>query len=628
MSVKIKILPDHIVNKIAAGEVVERPASVVKELIENSVDAGATEIFIDIEQAGRRLIRVMDNGSGMSKEDAQNAFLRHATSKITSDVDLEAIRTMGFRGEALSSIASVAHVRMLTAENGAPSGVMVEIEGGKIKSESDTAAPKGTSIEVGHLFFNTPARLKFLKSPATEFSHILAAVSHQAMAHPQIRFRLTHNKKTALDLPSSLNMKERTFQIYGNDISENLMEFSGGRDNVRITGLIARPAYTRADRTYQDFYVNRRFVRNPSLTHALYSAYGDMLMRDRHPVGFVFIELEPHLVDVNVHPAKAEVRFFNQSQMHDLLRDVIREGLSAFARLPDGQGTPAFGASVQGVREAVSGYLNIQATREGLPEGKSMVRPYGRRRTDSPASFPEPGPASPAPQDAPSAIRVNHSPFEGEDKRRGGRRQGNGTAAGAEHVPQSGSLVPLAQVHDSFIVAQSPEGMWLIDQHAAHERVLFERLQDQSGNGTVPVQDLLLPVQVEIGPAAGGLLLENLAGLNKLGFIVEDFGSGTFVIKAVPALLVGADYHKLLRDIIDEITVHGESTKIDQLRDAILSVMACHPAIKVHRHLDQREMENLLQDLFSCRMPHTCPHGRPTVVRFSMDEIKKMFKRL
>jgi DNA mismatch repair protein MutL len=622
MSSIIKILPDHIVNKIAAGEVVERPASVVKELIENSVDAGATEIFIDIEQAGRRLIHVMDNGSGMSKDDAQNAFLRHATSKITSDADLEAIRTMGFRGEALSSIASVSHVRMITSERGASSGVMVEIEGGKVKSSSDTAAPKGTSIEVNHLFYNTPARLKFLKSPATEFSHILSAVSRQAMAHPRIRFRLTHNKKTALDLPSSLNMKERTFQIYGNDIYENLMEFSGGRDNVRITGLIARPAYTRADRTYQDFYVNRRFVKNPSLTHALYSAYGDMLMRDRHPVGFLFIEIEPNLVDVNVHPAKAEVRFFNQSQMHDLLRDVIREGLSAF-------GTPALRAGAQGVKEAVSDYLKIQAAREFSPAVKPIVRSYGRRRSDFPASFPESEPASPAPQEVPSAIRVNQAPFEGEeDKRSGGRRQGNGTAAVAERVPQPGLLVPLAQVHDSFIVAQSPERMWIIDQHAAHERVLFERLQDQCGNGTVPVQDLLLPVQVEIGPAEGSLLLENLAELNRLGFIVEDFGSGTFVIKAVPALLVGADYHKLLRDIIDEITVHGESTKIDQLRDGVLSVMACHPAIKVHRHLEQREMENLLQDLFSCRMPHTCPHGRPTVVRFSMDEIKKMFKRM
>ncbi len=620
MSQTIKILPDHVVNKIAAGEVVERPASAVKELIENSIDAGATEIFVDIDQAGRRLIRVMDNGSGMSKDDAQNAFLRHATSKIATDADLEAIRTMGFRGEALSSIASVAQVRMLTSERGASSGVMVEIEGGRITAVSDTAAPEGTSIEVSHLFFNTPARLKFLKSPATEFSHILSAVSRQAMAHPHIRFRLTHNKKTALDLPSSLNVKERTFQLYGNDISENLMEFSGGRDSVRITGLIARPAYTRADRTHQDFYVNRRFVKNPSLTHALYSAYGDMLMRDRHPVGFIFIEIDPGLVDVNVHPAKAEVRFFNQSQIHDLLRDVIREGLSAF-------GTP-FRTAAQGVKEAVSDYLKNQATREVFPAEKTMERQYGRRRTDYMVSFPASDAASRASQEAPSAIRVNQTPFEGQDRRQEDGKNANGMSTTNEHVPQSGALVPLAQVHDSFIVAQSPEGMWIIDQHAAHERVLFEKLQDQCGNGSVPVQELLLPVQVELGPAEGSHLSEHLAELNGLGFVVEDFGNGTFVIKAVPALLVGADYRKLLCDMIDEITVHGESTKIGRLRDGVLSVMACHPAIKVHRRLDMKEMELLLQDLFSCRMPHTCPHGRPTVVRFSMDEIKKMFKRM
>ncbi len=634
MSSIIKILSDHVVNKIAAGEVVERPSSVVKELIENSVDAGATEIFIDIEQAGRRLIRVMDDGSGMSKEDAQNAFLRHSTSKITHDADLEAIRTMGFRGEALSSIASVARVRMMTSERGASSGVMVEIDGGRIKTVSETAAPKGTSIEVSHLFFNTPARLKFLKSPATEFSHILSAVSHQAMAHPPIRFRLTHNKKPALDLPSSLNVKERTFQLHGSDLSENLMEFSGGRDGVRISGLIARPAYTRADRTYQDFYVNRRYVKNPSLTHALYSAYGDMLMRDRHPVGFIFIEIDPGLVDVNVHPAKAEVRFFNQSQIHDLLRDVIREGLSAF-------GTPAFGTRAQAVREAVSGYLKDQTVQAVLPPGKSSQRSYGRRRTDCMTSSPESSSASRISRGALPA--VNHRfffpaldniptsdsfPLEGEDTRRGGGRYENGTGTAAACVPQSEFPAPLAQIHDSFIIAQSPEGMSLVDQHAAHERVLFEKLQDQCGNNTVPVQNLLLPVQVELGPAESGLLSEHISELNGLGFIVEDFGNRTFVIKAVPSLLVGADYKKLLCDVIDEITVHGGSKKIDRLRDSILSVMACHPAIKVHRRLDRREMENLLQDLFSCRMPHTCPHGRPTVVRFSMDEIKKMFKRL
>src|SRR5574337_164728 len=253
---KINILPDHVVNKIAAGEVVERPASVVKELIENSIDAGASEIYVDIEQAGRRLIRVTDNGCGMSREDAKIAFLRHATSKISGDSDLEAIRTMGFRGEALSSIAAVSQVRLITAMEGKPSGVMVAVEAGRIESVADAAAAQGTSLEISHLFYNTPARLKFLKSPATEFSHILTAVSRQAMAHSSIRFKLTHGKKPMLDLPSSLSIKERTFQLYGAELADNVIEVSGGRDGVLVHGLVGRPTYNRADRTYQDFYVN------------------------------------------------------------------------------------------------------------------------------------------------------------------------------------------------------------------------------------------------------------------------------------------------------------------------------------------------------------------------------------
>ncbi len=591
MSPTIRILPDTLINKIAAGEVVERPASVVKELIENSVDAGATEIFIDIEQAGRRMVRITDNGKGMSPDDARVAFERHATSKISSESDLEAIRTMGFRGEALSSIAAVSQVKMLTAEQGSPSGVMIEIEGGTVKTASDASASPGTSLEVNHLFYNTPARLKFLKSPATEFSHIVSAVSHQAMANPAIRFRLTHNKKTVLDLPGSSGIKERAFQIYGSELSEHLTEFSSGRDSVRVSGLVAKPAYTRSDRTYQDFYVNGRSIKNPSLTHALYEAYRGLLMRDRHPVGFIFIDLEPSLVDVNVHPAKAEVRFRNQSQIHDLVRDAIREALRGGHDMPSADNAGR-------VKEAVADYLINSEF--GMRNAESKVSiPAGKIDV---GDFPE--------HDAPQ-ISIEDS-----------------SSHSAFRIPHSELLFPLSQIHDSFIVAQSQDGMALIDQHAAHERVLFERLQDQFSAGNIAVQNLLIPVQVEINHAEKGLLSEYLPELHRLGFLVEGFGGNTFVIKAVPSLLTGADYKKLLLDILDEIKVHGHSRQMDRLRDEILSVMACHPAIKVHRKLDMREMEHLLRDLFSCRMPHTCPHGRPTVIRFSMDEIKKMFKRM
>jgi DNA mismatch repair protein MutL len=604
MQDKINILPDHVVNKIAAGEVVDRPASVVKELIENSIDAGASEIFIDIEQAGRRLIRITDNGSGMSKKDAQTAFQRHATSKITTDADLEAIRTMGFRGEALSSIAAVSKVRMVTAMQGTATGVLIDIEGDAIKVITDAAAPQGTSIEISHLFYNTPARLKFLKSAATEFSHIVSTVSRQAMAHPVIRFRLTHNKKPVIDLPSSMSAKERTFQLYGSEIVENLMDFDGNRDGIRIHGLIGRPSYTRAERTYQDFYVNRRAVKNPSLTHALYSAYHGLLMRDRHPVVFIFIEIDPALVDVNVHPAKAEVRFRNQSQIHDLVRDVIREGLRTQGMHSAGAEVTTCGTHSEGVREALADYLKNQTIKEDGSETGKPSPFFGRRKNDigtAPLSY-----------DHDSSVQLENY------------------AEPQTHPLGSpeGYLYPLAQVHDSFIIAQSKEGMAIIDQHAAHERVLFEKLQDQLNNRNISVQTLLIPDQAELGPAQSILLAEYLPEFNRLGFVIEEFGAGTFMIKAVPSLLVGADYRKLVLDVLDEVNIIGKSRKMDEFRDKILSVMACHPAIKVHRHLDQKEMQILINDLFRCRMPHTCPHGRPTIIRLPLNDIMKMFKRM
>ena len=595
----IRILPDNLINKIAAGEVVERPASVVKELIENSLDAGATEIAVEIGQAGRRLIRVTDNGSGMSREDAVLAFERHATSKIVSEADLETIRTMGFRGEALASIAAVSQVRLLTARQGPGPGVLIEIDGGIVKNLADAAAPPGTMIEVNHLFFNTPARLKFLKSAATEFSHILSAVSHQAMANPGLRFKVSHNGKVVLDLAPSVDHGERAFQIFGSDLSGNLMPFSGKRDPVQVHGLVGRPNYDRGDRSCQEFYVNGRHVRSASLTHALYDACRDLLMRDRHPAGIIFIDLDPALVDVNVHPAKAEVRFRNQSQVHDLVRDVVREALGSGSR-PAGD-APRPGApegvspAAHRVIEAIADYTSRNPHPGSTPDGYAG----GRRSYDHPLPF---GDRTPAGEAASSSLRP-YTAFPGQ-------------------------LYPLAQVHDSYIIAQSNDGMALIDQHAAHERVLFERLQDQFAAGSIPVQILLMPVAVEAGHAERELLAEYLPRLHTLGFHVEEFGGGTFVIKAVPALMTGGDYRRLLLDIIDEMKVRGRSGKMDEMRDEVLSVMACHPAVKVHRKLTLPEMEMLIHDLFACRMPHSCPHGRPTVVRFTLHELQRMFKRV
>lgn len=595
MSSIIKILPDSLINKIAAGEVVERPASVVKELIENAIDAGATEILIEVEQAGRRLIRITDNGSGMSREDARLCFNRHATSKITDEADLDAIRTMGFRGEALSSIASVSQVRLVTAAGGTGPASLVEMEGGRVKTISDAAAPRGTSIEVCHLFYNTPARLKFLKSNATEFSHILSVVSRQAMARQDIRFRLMHNKNLVFDLSPCSSRMIRVLQLYGKDLADNLVEFGAGRDGIFISGLISRPAYTRADRTYQDFYVNGRFVKSPSLSHALYAAYSDMLMRERHPACFIFIEIAPGLVDVNVHPAKAEVRFRNQSLVHDLVRDVIREGLRGEAVNQNGHDEAAdlrSGGHAEGVREAVADYL-ASADPDVPVEGRKYDYPVSPMPPDSVIH-------------ASSAVPSSHHGL-----------------LSRSYIPPS----PLAQIHDSFIIAQSTDGMVVIDQHAAHERVLFEKLQDLYNAEGIPVQYLLIPEQVEFGPSDSALLSGFIQGLTRFGLYAEDFGAGTFVIKAVPYFIDPGGGKGLLQDILDELRTAGESARIEAMRDRLLSVMACRPAIKVNRRLELREMEALIRDLFACRMPYTCPHGRPTVIRFSMDEIKKMFKR-
>jgi DNA mismatch repair protein MutL len=346
--------------------------------------------------------------------------------------------------------------------------------------------------------------------------------------------------------------------------------------------------------------VNSRAIKNPSLTHALYGAYGDMLMRDRHPVAFVFIDIDPAFVDVNVHPAKAEVRFRNQAQIHDLVRDVIREALR-------GSSVSPVASHDEGVRESLSAYLE----RVESPEtSASSVEPFGVRSSEF-------------------RNTISSSIAPGQNQQIDYCSAPGPTCFHSElPTPNSELYYPLAQIHDSFIIAQSQEGMAIIDQHAAHERVLFERLQDQLQTDDIPVQTLLMPVQVELGPAQGGLLAEHLPELSRLGFMVEDFGNNTFIIKAVPALLTGADYKKLLLDILDEVNVHGASGRMDKPLNDLLSVMACHPAIKVHRHLEQREMETLLHDLFQCRMPHTCPHGRPTVIRYSMGEINKIFKRI
>lgn len=566
----IKILPEILINKIAAGEVVERPASVVKELIENSIDADADEILIDISLGGKKLIRVSDNGIGMSREDALLAFERHATSKIYEEGDLERISTMGFRGEALPSITSVSKVVIVTAEKGASSGTKIEMEGGKMIKISEAGSPHGTVIEIRNLFFNTPARLAFLKGHNTELSHIVGTVESEALGHPEISFILNHNKKVLLTLPKSGNFIERIHQIYGRNLVENLLEIKSdslSRDPNRISliGYISKPPYSRADRSLQTIFINRRAVRNPVVSHAISEGYHSLIMKDRYPVAFLFLEIDHKEVDVNVHPTKREVRFRNSSLIHDIIVRVIREALSIKAPVEIHE-VEEEGSATERVKDALERYM-----------------------------------------------RKSEIAFAEE------RRQIN-----LGFALKSKSPIPEAFLHafESYIVTVDGKGITIIDQHAAHERILYEKLKGER----IEIQRLLVPEKIELSKKEFLMLVEKLSTLKTLGIEMEEFGRNTYVIRTIPALLKGADPKRLLLDILGELEKSEGTSKIGEI-EKIKTLIACHGAVRANQPLTNEEMEYLIEELNRTELPHTCPHGRPTTVKFRLSDLEKLFKR-
>lgn len=561
----IKILPETLINKIAAGEVVERPASVVKELIENSIDAGADEIIIDILHGGKRLIRVSDNGIGMTKEDAILAFERHATSKIYEEGDLEKIGTMGFRGEALPSIASVSKVLMITSKKGA-SGTRIEIEGGKILRVSEAPPSSGTTVEVRDLFFNTPARLAFLKGLNTELSHIVGIVESEALGHPDISFTLNHNRKVFISLPGAKNFIERIHQIYGRDLVENLLEVRSdplARDHSKITivGYISKPPYSRADRSLQAIFINRRPVKNPVISHAIAEGYHSLMMKERYPVAFLFLEVDYKEVDVNVHPTKREVRFRNSSVVHDLIVRTIRE---AFSENSTEKRIERYDS--EGVKEALEMYMRkVDLLKE--EEGKQI---------------------------------------------------GFGFTPKSEMTSKKAFL----QAFKTYIVTVNGEGITIIDQHAAHERVLYEKLRSDKTD----IQRLLTPESIELSPKEAIILQESLDLFKDTGIEIEGFGINTFLIRSIPAFLKGSDIKRLIFDILVELGKGRGVSRIDVI-ERIRTIMACHGAVRGNQSLTSEEMANLLEELKKTELPHNCPHGRPTTVHFGIADLEKLFRR-
>ena len=663
---RIHILADQVANQIAAGEVVDRPASVVKELLENSLDAGATRIVITVEGGGRKLIRIADDGCGMVRDDALLAFERHATSKLRSSDDLLSIATLGFRGEALPSIASIARVELITRAAEESSGTRMEIAGGKLLLCEETGAPAGTTLTVRDLFFNTPARRKFLKSENTELAHVTALVTHYALAHADKHFELHSATHALLVAPPVQQEAERIFQIFGQETLDQLLPLAAEVELeraglpepppwrrpadyeapppgwLRITGFTSKPELEKLNRNSIYCFVNRRLVRDRLLMHAVSEAYRNILAPTSFPVVLLFIDMPPEEVDVNVHPAKTEVRFRQASWLHDFVRDTIRNKLTL--------GRPAAGF-LQALTTHPSATPALVA--QAMPE----VPPRGTPTSDGwlAASWPadeEPAnadfsliPASvvPAPGVLPftaadkpimqeivtNGVANDHRPSPGCVTAASWSPEEEAVEAGASpSLHGLASLRPLGQLRESFILAVNHEGLWIIDQHVAHERILFERVLRQRRAAQVERQRLLMPMLVDLLPAQMVAFAGIAEELEANGFDVEPFGPRTIAIKAAPAGLEGSELERMLIEVLEQAGSPEQAENLEAARTRIAASIACHAAIKVNTPLDPARMEWLLGELAKTEHPTSCPHGRPIVLRYAWKEIQRAFHRI
>ncbi|MGH9469649.1 MAG: DNA mismatch repair endonuclease MutL [Terriglobia bacterium] len=681
----IRILPEAVANKISAGEVVERPASVVKELLENSLDAGASRIDICVEAGGKRLISVEDDGCGMARDDALLAFERHATSKIRSAEDLLEIATLGFRGEALPSIASVSRMILETRHASESGATRIEIAGGRMLSVSEVARAAGTRIEVRDLFFNTPARRKFLKSESTELGHIASLATHYALAHPEKSARLFSFTHEILNASPVSTFRERLYQVMGSQTLDQLVEIAPAeraitgfgapedRDEyetepprVRLFGFVSRPEVQRLNRNQIYFFVNGRLVRDRVILHATTEAYRNILPSGMFPVALVFLECPATEVDVNVHPSKTEVRFRHTQFIHDFARDTIRAALvasrpvAAFPLPPSRRAAAA--ASVLDTEAAekladeapwaanqARAPLRSNASDAPWPGGFARARSnQGGFSLAAPQPEPETGAlpfAAPPAADTPAEMiamawgghrAVSHQGAPVAPRAAGEDRCAAtaGVDATAESAPSSSAgdfpkdLRPLGQVQDSFIIAANREGLWIIDQHVAHERILFEQHLGQRGRNRVEAQRLLMPIVVQLVPEQRVVFQQLSDELAASGFEAEPFGQGTIAVKTAPAEIRAEDAERLLLEILDGPGAEAPSLSLDLLRHKIAASVACHGAIKVNMPLDSSKMQWLLRELEKTACPMTCPHGRPVLLRYSLRDIQKAFKRI
>ena len=611
----IEILPDDLANQIAAGEVVERPASIVKELLENAIDAGAERISIDIEGAGKTAIRISDNGSGMAPEDAALAFERHATSKIRNAADLESIRSLGFRGEALPSIASIARVRLTTGTGGGGKGTEVMIDGGGAPRIKEIAFSKGTTLEVNQVFYNTPARQKFLKKDGTETSHITQVVQQQALAHPEIQFILKHNRRQLLStLPTDQSLY-RIAELFGADLAGELIRVERDDGTYRIEGFISSPVYTRSNRNTQYWFINSRCVRDKVLLSATQQGYSHLLPRGQHPVLFLFLTMDPGLLDVNVHPAKAEVRFAFQQDVYRFVSHAVQDALQHNQKSDAKPGTDSFAGT----------------GREPAPSYDMPGRPPASVRSNDPV--PVVSQAEAGRGDWSRGLEALYRPAPAADHGRGVAPDPRQIEVFGQKPKPVSDLVfaefdPVGQLNHSFIVMQGPKGLLVVDQHIAHERVLYERFRDAAQNKKVEVQDLLFPLALEFSPAEAQALTQHLESLRELGLNLEPFGKDGFLLRAVPAVLKNQNQESIVREVAGRLLREEKDHTLEDRIEDIMILMSCRNAITVNHPLELDQIRKLMYDLEHCRMPYTCPHGRPIALLFELNDSLRKFQRI
>ncbi len=649
---RIRVLSDNVANKIAAGEVVERPASVVKELLENSLDAGSTSIRVEIENGGRRLIRIVDNGCGMLRDDALLAFERHATSKLHDVKDLLSIATLGFRGEALPSIASVSRLLLETRAMEEETGTRVEIAGGRILSCDEIARGGGTALSIRDLFFNVPARKKFLRSEQTELAHIASLVTHYSLAHPDKTFELWNGASNLLHATPVETLRERVFQVFGSQILEDLVELTERSIRLqlaepdepprefKISGFVSRPQVQKNNRNSIFIFVNGRLIRDRLILHAISAAYHNLMPAACFPFALLFLRFDCEEVDVNVHPSKTEVRFRHQSFVHDFVRDAIREQLMQSRPAPSFTNamSPGGGGHVQAGHQ--------QAAALPYSDFSQMLQDFA---PDKPPE-PEPGAAAELPEfvmqhPAAAAARfdfgdtgipvnqpVAERPAPPSTLRlkvpdtHGGFPEGSiPHVSGMDRI---GELRPLGQLHNSFIIAAGADGLWIIDQHVAHERILFEQVLNQQAAGRVEVQQLLMPMIVQLTSEQQIEYARIADELRNSGFDTEPFGNRTIAVKAAPASIGLGDLERVILEILEIAENELRSVSLSDLRRGIAASIACRAAIKINTPLDQRKMEWMLRTLAATEYPMACPHGRPVALQYGTREILRAFHRI